>query len=73
MTTRIVELRRGILKKNDELAAGLRQDPAAPVTGPASWAVVDCRFNLLKPEVVIFLALVEPGDPHLCLDKTLHE
>ncbi len=24
MTTRIVELRRGILKKNDELAAGLR-------------------------------------------------
>lgn len=25
MTTRIVELRRGILKKNDELAAGLRQ------------------------------------------------
>ncbi|MGA7856641.1 MAG: GTP-binding protein, partial [Terracidiphilus sp.] len=25
MTTRIVELRRGILKKNDELAAGLRE------------------------------------------------
>ena len=25
MTTRIIELRRGILKKNDELAAGLRQ------------------------------------------------
>jgi hypothetical protein len=25
MTTRIVELRRGILKKNDELAGGLRQ------------------------------------------------
>ena len=24
MTTRIVELRKGILKKNDELAAGLR-------------------------------------------------
>ena len=24
MTTRIVELRQGILKKNDELAAGLR-------------------------------------------------
>ncbi len=29
MTTRIVELRRGILKKNDELAAGLRQRFAA--------------------------------------------
>jgi hydrogenase nickel incorporation protein HypB len=29
MTTRIVELRRGILKKNDELAAGLRQQYAA--------------------------------------------
>ena len=29
MTTRIVELRRGILKKNDELAAGLRQSYAA--------------------------------------------
>jgi hydrogenase nickel incorporation protein HypB len=29
MTTRIVELRRGILKKNDELAAGLRQRYAA--------------------------------------------
>ncbi|MGB6193452.1 MAG: hydrogenase nickel incorporation protein HypB [Terracidiphilus sp.] len=29
MTTRIVELRRGILKKNDELAAGLRQQFAA--------------------------------------------
>jgi hydrogenase nickel incorporation protein HypB len=28
MTTRIVELRRGILKKNDELAAGLRQQYA---------------------------------------------
>ena len=25
MTTRIVELRQGILKKNDELAAGLRE------------------------------------------------
>ena len=29
MTTRIVELRRGILKKNDELAAGLRERYAA--------------------------------------------
>jgi hydrogenase nickel incorporation protein HypB len=29
MTTRIVELRRGILKKNDELAAGLRASYAA--------------------------------------------
>ena len=29
MTTRIVELRRGILKKNDELAAGLRATYAA--------------------------------------------
>jgi hydrogenase nickel incorporation protein HypB len=29
MTTRIVELRRGILKKNDELAAGLRSSYAA--------------------------------------------
>ena len=29
MTTRIVELRRGILKKNDELAASLRQSYAA--------------------------------------------
>jgi hydrogenase nickel incorporation protein HypB len=29
MTTRIVELRRGILKKNDELAAGLRTNYAA--------------------------------------------
>ena len=29
MTTRIVELRRGILKKNDELAAGLRTSYAA--------------------------------------------
>ncbi|MGA2675089.1 MAG: hydrogenase nickel incorporation protein HypB [Terracidiphilus sp.] len=29
MTTRIVELRRGILKKNDELAAGLRANYAA--------------------------------------------
>ena len=29
MTTRIVELRRGILKKNDELAAGLRKRYAA--------------------------------------------
>jgi hydrogenase nickel incorporation protein HypB len=29
MTTRIVELRRGILKKNDELAAGLRDRYAA--------------------------------------------
>ena len=29
MTTRIVELRRGILKKNDELAAGLRQSYTA--------------------------------------------
>jgi uncharacterized membrane protein YdbT with pleckstrin-like domain len=29
MTTRIVELRRGILKKNDELAAGLRGQYAA--------------------------------------------
>lgn len=29
MTTRIVELRRGILKKNDELAAGLRQSYSA--------------------------------------------
>ena len=29
MTTRIVELRRGILKKNDELAAGLRAGYAA--------------------------------------------
>ena len=29
MTTRIVELRRGILKKNDELAAGLRRQYAA--------------------------------------------
>ena len=29
MTTRIVELRRGILKKNDELAAGLRDGYAA--------------------------------------------
>jgi hydrogenase nickel incorporation protein HypB len=28
MTTRIVELRRGILKKNDELAAGLRREYA---------------------------------------------
>ncbi len=29
MTTRIVELRRGILKKNDELAAGLRASYAS--------------------------------------------
>ena len=29
MTTRIVELRRGILKKNDELAAGLRASYSA--------------------------------------------
>ena len=30
MTTRIVELRRGILKKNDELAAGLRARYVVP-------------------------------------------
>jgi hydrogenase nickel incorporation protein HypB len=57
MTTRIVELRRGILKKNDELAAGLRERYAAggvlvlnlvssPGTGKTAfleWTLIELR------------------------------
>jgi hydrogenase nickel incorporation protein HypB len=67
MTTRIVELRRGILKKNDELAAGLRQRfnaagllvlnlVSSPGTGKT--ALLQCTLRALREGGAQVAALV---------------
>ena len=56
-----------------DLAAGLRQGPAVPITGSGSWVVVDCRFNLLKPEAgrAAYLDGHIPGAWYADLDRDL--
>jgi len=67
MTTRIVELRRGILKKNDELAAGLRDRfTSAGVTvlnlvsspGTGKTAFLECTLRELRAHGANAAALV---------------
>lgn len=65
--------RESLLIPVQDLAAGLGQGPAAPATGSAPWVVVDCRFNLLKPDAgrAAYLDGHIPGAWYADLDQEL--
>lgn len=65
--------RESLLISVQDLAAALSPGSAGPATGSAPWVVVDCRFNLLKPDAgrAAYLGGHIPGAWYADLDRDL--